>query len=147
MVWINKDATMLTPRLKTIILLSVLMMIIHGMEEIYQGFYETYAFFANVSRMFSTKEEALFIGFQVTWWAALILFFVLLVSESWRLRMVLLFGLVLLYENQHIYHAILERRYYPGLISALLILPLSVAFWWEIYSQYRVAGKKSRSEG
>lgn len=138
---------MLTHRLKTIIFLSVVMMIIHGMEEIYQGFYETYTFFANVSRLFSTKEEALFIGFQFTWWAALILFFVLLVSETWRFRMVLLFGLVLVYENQHLYHAVVERRYYPGLISALLILPLSVAFWWEIYSQYRVADKGSRPEG
>ncbi len=128
---------MITRRLKIIVFLSVILMILHGIEEIYQGFYETYALFETVGRMFSTKEEALFIGFQVTWWIVLILFFVLLLGEKWRFRVLLLYGLVLLYETQHVYSAIIKREYYPGVITALLILPLGVAFWREVYLNYR----------
>lgn len=138
---------MLTTRLKLIVFLSVITMIIHGIEEIYQGFYETYALFARVSAMFSTKAEALFIGFQITWWAALVLFSVLLFNETWRFRVVLLFGLLLLYENQHIYHAITERKYYPGLITALLMLPLSIAFWREVYVSYRTVRQSVSRDG
>jgi hypothetical protein len=135
---------MLTTRLKTIIFASVLLMIIHGMEEIHQGFFESYELFANVSRMFSSKGEALFIGFQITWWIMLLLFCVLLISEKWRFRVVLLFGLVLLYENQHIYQAVVEQKYYPGLISALFMIPLTIAFWREVYVSFRYA-KETKS--
>jgi hypothetical protein len=133
----------ITRRLKTIVLLSVIAMIMHGIEEIHQGFYATYTLFARVSHMFSTKSEALFMGYQVTWWVALALIFALVLSETWRFRILLVYGLVLVYENQHIYHAILERKYYPGVLSSLVILPLSIAFWWEVYLQYRAMNKKS----
>lgn len=128
---------MVTRRLKTITLLSALAMILHGVEEIYQHFYSHYTLFKTLSRLFASKEEALFVTFQITLWGVLLLFFALTLGEKWRFRLLMLFGFILLYENQHIFRAIVERQYYPGLITALIILPLSLAFWWEIYLHYR----------
>ena len=128
---------MVTRRLQTITLISALAMILHGVEEIYQHFYAHYTLFKTLSRLFASKEEALFVAFQITLWAVLLLFFALTLGEKWRFRILMVFGLTLLYENQHIFRAIIERQYYPGLITALIILPLSLAFWWEIYLHYR----------
>jgi hypothetical protein len=132
---------MVTRRLQTITLLSVVAMILHGVEEINQHFYHHYTLFTTLSRMFSSKEEALFVAFQITLWGVFLLFYALTLGEKWRFRVLLIFGVILLYENQHIIGAMVAREYYPGLITALIILPLSLAFWWEIYLHYRTLRK------
>ena len=137
---------MMTRRLKTITLLSAVAMILHGLEEIQQHFYHHYTLFITLSRMFDSKEEALFVAFQITLWGVLLLFYALTLGEKWRFRILMGFGVILLYENQHIFRALVAREYYPGLITALIILPLSLAFWWEIYVHYRNLKKARHSQ-
>lgn len=136
---------MVTKRLKRITFLSAMAMILHGVEEIHQHFYHHYTLFRTLSRMFDSKEEALFVAFQITLWGLLLLFYALTLSEKWRFRVMMIFGVILLYENQHIFRAMVQREYYPGLITALIILPLTLAFWWEIYLHYRNL-KKGRTQ-
>jgi hypothetical protein len=128
---------MVTQRFKTITFLSVIAMILHGVEEIHQNFFDHYTLFTTLSRMVDSKEEALFIAFQITFWGVLLLFFAMTLDEKWRFRVMIVYGLILLYENQHIIGAVLARTYYPGLVTAIIILPLSLAYWWEIYLHYR----------
>ena len=136
---------MLTLRLIHIIRLCVLLLILHGLEEIYGGFYEVYPFFTTVGHLFSSRAEAVFIGSQVTVWLLLILLYLMLLSEAWRFRIVLLFGAVILYENQHLYHVIIDRRYYPGAVTASVLLVLSVLFWHEVYTIVRNAYERRRA--
>lgn len=136
---------MVTQRLKTITFLSVTAMILHGVEEIVQNFFDHYTLFKTLSRTFDSKEEAFFVAFQITLWGILLLFYAVTLSEKWRFRVLMIFGLVLLYENQHIIEAILTRKYYPGLFTAVIILPLSLAFWREIYLHYRKVFKTQSS--
>jgi hypothetical protein len=137
---------MITRRFKTITFLSAAAMILHGVEEIYQHFYEHYTLFKTLSSMFDSKEEALFVSFQITLWGLLLLFYALTLGEKWRFRVLMIFGLILLYENQHLIEAVRTRSYYPGLITALIILPLSLAFWREIYLHYRDHPKPPAAE-
>lgn len=137
---------MITKRFKTITLLSVAVMILHGIEEIHQNFFEHYTLFKTLSRTFDSKEEALFIAFQITFWGVLLLFYAVTLSEKWRFRVLMIFGIILLYENQHIVEAVFTRTYYPGLITALIILPLSLFYWWEIYLHYKNHPKASTSD-
>lgn len=137
---------MITRRFKTVTLLSVAAMILHGIEEIHQNFFEHYTLFKTLSRMFDSKEEALFIAFQITFWGVLLLFYAMTLGEKWRFRVLMIFGFILLYENQHIIEAVFTRKYYPGLITALIILPLSLFFWWEIYLHFKNHPKERAPE-
>ena len=128
---------MITRRLRLLTIAGIVLMLLHGVEEWLSGFFRVDPAFEYVARLVSTKQEALFVSFQMTWWLLLILFGLLTFSAKWRLRGLGLFGAVMVFEWMHPAASLLEGKYYPGTVTAMLFVPLSVAFWMEFLWAYR----------
>ncbi|HEU0077755.1 MAG TPA: hypothetical protein VFQ76_08925, partial [Longimicrobiaceae bacterium] len=86
---------MITPRLRLLTIAGIVLMLLHGVEEWLSGFFRVDPAFEYVASLVSTKQEALFVSFQITWWLLLVLFALLTFSAKWRLRGLGLFGAVM----------------------------------------------------
>jgi len=120
-----------TTRLRQIVFVAICLFVLHGIEEWVTGFYAADPTFEWISRFTSSQPEAVFLGFQLSLWIWLVLFFVMLLGPQWRMRALLVFGIIMTAELEHLAFAVVGRSYYPGSVSSLLFLPLSVAFWIE----------------
>jgi hypothetical protein len=128
---------MITRRLRLLTLAGIVLMVLHGVEEWMSGFFSVDPSFEFVAGLVSSKEEALFLAFQATWWLLLILFGLLTFSAKWRLRGLGLFGAVMVFEWMHLIPSFRSRAYFPGAITSLLFVPLSIAFWMEFRRAHR----------
>lgn len=130
---------MITRRLRLLTVAGIVLMVLHGIEEWISGFFSIDPAFEMVAGLVRSKEEALFLAFQATWWLLLILFGLLTFSARWRLRGLGLFGAVMVFEWTHLASSLPSGMYFPGAISAALFVPLGVAFWVEYLRAYRCA--------
>ncbi|MEK7996791.1 MAG: HXXEE domain-containing protein [Planctomycetota bacterium] len=121
----------MTTRLRQVVFVAICLFVVHGMEEWVTGFYFADPTFAWISRFARSEPEAVFLGFQLSLWIWLILFFVMLLGPQWRMRALLVFGMIMTAELEHLAFALVRRSYYPGSVTSLLFLPLSVVFWIE----------------
>lgn len=87
---------MIPQKLKFLFLLSVPVFIVHGLEEYYTGFYNIEPIFKFFFHHFDVMSvpQATFLVFQIMLWLMLIVAGILLVNDTWRLRLMILPGLV-----------------------------------------------------
>src|SRR3990167_5994168 len=130
---------MMSQKLKILFYISIPLFVIHGLEEILNGFY-------NVD--WSTKlafgflygmpvPEATFWVFQIMLWLALIVFAFLITSEKWRLRLMFLPGIIFIVELHHPWSAITSLGYYPGVITSIPLVIIGFLFWKELLKNYK----------
>jgi len=122
---------MITNRLKYIFALSIPLFIVHGIEEFSTHFYDIDAHDQAVFGLLSglSVHGATFVTFQVMLWLLLIISFLLILNEQWRFRVMIIPGLIYIYELHHIYKAVGVGGYYPGLVTAL-VFPIVAYFFW-----------------
>src|SRR3989344_4072851 len=79
----GKTIIMISQKLKTIFYISIPVFIAHGLEEIFNGFYNVDWFFKLTFRFLETMSipQATFIVFQIMIWLAFIVFAFLIASE------------------------------------------------------------------
>jgi YHS domain-containing protein len=106
--------------------------VLHGTEEWWAGFYAVDPVFAWASRFSGSEAEAAFIGFQLTLWTLLALFVTMLMGPRWRIRALMVFGVIMVAELEHPVVSIVQGDYYPGTLTSLLFLPLAFVFWKEL---------------
>ena len=130
---------MISQKLKNIFYISIPFFIAHGMEEIFNGFYNVDSIakliFGFLNGM--SVSQATFIVFQFMLWLVLIVFAFLISSEKWRLRMMFLPGIIYIVELHHIWTAVKIWGYYPGLVTALPLVILGFLFWKELIKNYK----------
>ena len=139
---------MISRRLTTIFGLSIPLFILHGIEEYRAGFYRSDDLSQFVFGPVGLMEgyQAAFIVFQIMFWLLLIVSFLSLLSEWWRLRLMAVLGLVYVLELRHLWKAFASGSYYPGLITAILLYIAGVFFWKELTSAYSAGSlNKGRS--
>ena len=125
---------MISHKLKTIFLLSVVLWIIHGTEELTTGLYSVdshVAFVFGFTEKFTSVHTAFFV-FQIMLWLILIVSYLLILGPKWQLRLMFIPGIAMIYELHHLYKAIEVGGYYPGLITALFF-PIVGYFFWKEY--------------
>lgn len=119
-------------KLKSIFLLSIPLSIIHGIEEYITGFYATdnfsKLFFSYSNNMNSIQSS--FITFQVMIWLILIISAILITKPKWQLYIMLIPGLIYIFELHHLVKAIIVFSYYPGALTAFLF-PIIGFFYWQ----------------
>lgn len=125
---------MITKRIINIFLLSTLLFIAHGTEELIT---DLYAVDSHVQFMFGfvqnmTPVHAAFVVFQIMLWLILIVSYLFLRGPKWQLYLLVIPGLIFVYEIHHFYKAILAGGYYPGLITALLFPIIGYFYWKEL---------------
>ncbi len=130
---------MITKKLKTIFYISIPVFIAHGLEEIFNGFYNVDWSFKFVFGFLNTMSvpQATFIVFQIMIWLAFIVFAFLLASEKWRLRLMVLPGIIYVFELHHIWKALESWSYYPGVITAIAFPIIGFMYWKELLNNFK----------
>ena len=120
--------------LRNIFLLSIPIFILHGMEEYITGFTQVDPIFLWVFRplLDMSVNQATFLVFQIMLGVLLIVSALLILGEKWQRRMIIIPGLLYIFEFHHLYEAIIRKTYYPGLITALFF-PFVAFFFWKAY--------------
>ena len=116
---------MISKKLQTIYFLSIPVFVIHGLEEFITGFYSADPYFKSIGQ----DNQFSFLLFQIVWWSLLISGAVLIKIKKMPFILMLLFGFVFAFEFEHLYHAVLLKGYYPGLVSGFLLLYLGFLYW------------------
>ena len=129
---------MISRKLKTIFALSIPLFILHGIEEYQTGFYSNDELYQFVFRPFleMSWHQVMFATFQVMLWLLLLVSFAMVASERWRLRMMVVWGFVYIFELHHIWKAIVLGSYYPGLITAFMFPLVGYFFWKELIKSW-----------
>jgi hypothetical protein len=130
---------MISQKLKTIFIISIPVFIAHGLEEFFNNFYNvdwsTKLVFGFLSEM--SVPQATFLVFQIMLWLALIVFAFLIANEKWRLRLMLLPGIIFIVELHHPWSVIESLGYYPGVITSIPLLILGFLFWKELLNNFK----------
>lgn len=135
---------MISQRLKNIFFVSIPILFFHGLEEYFTGFYNTDSHARFVFSYLNTlpTQQAVFLLFQVMLWIALVIFAFLISSEKWRLRLMILPGLIYIYEFHHIWKAFQVGGYYPGIITGSVFPILAFLFWRELAHSLKKESEK-----
>ncbi len=130
---------MISDKLKRIFLISIPIFVAHGLEEYLTGLYKTDSHVKFMFRYFAslTPMQATFLMFQIMLWFLLIIGYLLILNDKWRLRLMVIPGIIFIYELHHIYKALGVGGYYPGLITALLFPIIGVYFWKELLRAFK----------
>ncbi len=138
----NLPHIMISTKLKIIFGLSIPLFILHGIEEYRTGFYSNNEMYQFVFRPFleMSWHQVMFATFQVMFWLLLVVSFLLVASEQWRFRMMMVWGAVYILELHHIWKAVVSWSYYPGLITAIPLVIVGFFFWQELCKGRRLLG-------
>jgi len=130
---------MISNRLKIIFALSIPIFIAHGLEEYFTGFFNADNIFRFVFSPFETMPvlQASFLLFQIMLWLLLIISLLLITSEKWQFRLMIIPGLIYIFELHHLWKALISWGYYPGLITALFFPIIAFLFWKELSRRYK----------
>lgn len=134
---------MISKRLKIIFLIAIPAFIIHGLEEIFTGFYNTDSqvdFWLGGLNSLPTAQ-ATFILLQIAIALMLMIGYLLLLGPKWQLRVMFIPALVFIYEFHHLYKAITVGGYYPGLATALVLYVIGFFFWTELLKNIALSKK------
>lgn len=125
---------MISQKLKKIFFISVPVFIAHGLEEYFNEFYNIDSIFKFFFHYFNTMSipQATFLLFQIMLWLVLIIFALLMTSEKWKLRLMVIIGLIYIFELHHIWKTLILGYYYPGVITAIAFPIISFLFWKEL---------------
>src|SRR3990167_4478229 len=129
---------MISKKFKTIFIISIPVFIAHGLEEFSNGFYNVDWSFKFVFGFLNTMSvpQATFLVFQIMLWLALIVFAFLIANDKWRLRLMLLPGIIFLVELNHPWSVITSWGYYPGAITSIPLVILGFLFWKELLKNF-----------
>ena len=130
---------MISRKLKTIFAISIPFFIAHGLEEYFTGFYNMDNISKFVFRPFETMTimQATFLLFQIMFWLLLIIYFLLITNEKWRLRLMIIPGLIYILELNHLWEALSLGGYYPGAITSIPLIILGFIFWKEFIRNWQ----------
>ena len=129
---------MISQKLKTIFYISIPVFVAHGLEEYFNGFYNVDSSFKFFFHYFETMTipQATFLLFQIMLWLAFIVFAFLITSEKWRLRLMILPGIIYFFELHHIWKTLESWSYYPGAITAIAFPIIGFLFWRELLKEF-----------
>jgi len=128
---------MISPKLKNILSLAILLFIVHGLEEYFTGFYHIDPSIQAVFGKLGFSLASTFLFFQIVLWLLLILGFLLVKKNIWPKTILVVVGLIMFYELYHIYKAIMVGGYYPGLYTALIFPVVEYFYWREFIRNYK----------
>lgn len=128
---------MASRKLKTIFLISLLLIYLHGFEEIIVGFSSSDSFIMYGSRYFGTTPEVFYWIFHIIYWLLLPILFILFHSKRVGLFLMTLFSIVFIFELHHILKAIVAGDYYPGAITAIFYPIIGFFFWKQLIKDWK----------
>lgn len=132
---------MISKRFKKIILLLIVVIYLHGLEEIVTGFYKNDWIMKYFSSFFQTIPQAQYYASHITWWLMIGPALLLALGGKWRLYALTLFGLFFIVELHHLIDALRILNYYPGVITNILFEILGIFYWKELLFTWKNYGR------
>ena len=80
--------------------------------------------------------QATFLLFQIMIWLLLVISFFLIQNKKWQLRLMVIPGLIYIFELHHIWKALFSWAYYPGAITATAFPVIAFLFWKELPKEF-----------
>ena len=129
----------MTKRLQTLFLISIPLVIAHGLEEYFTGFYNVDSIFHFMFRYFQNMSifQATFLLFQIMLWFLLVISYLVLIRGKWLLSLMTFLGLIYIFEIHHLIKSLVSWTYYPGAITALLFPVIGFLFWKELIHNWK----------
>ncbi len=72
------------------------------------------------------------------WWLMLIIALLVSIGKKGQIVLMTVLGFIYFYELNHLFHAILQGNYYPGLITSLPLPIIGFFFWKELIRNFRM---------
>ena len=121
---------MAEPLLRNLLVGAIPLFFLHGFEEGLTGIFELDSFF----RYFGSRA-----AYVLAAELAIIAAVLYLAAIEWGSRktnsiFLVSSGILFLFEAQHIYAALLKGGYYPGLITAVMIVLMGLYYWGHLFS-------------
>lgn len=124
---------MITVKLKEIYLVTIVLFLVHAVEEYFTHFPTVDPILTAVASKIPLNPNFLFILLQIIWTTFLVVVFFIAPSRGkFSLSLMVLVGLVLIFELEHLIRAIMSQSYYPGLATAILLAIVGFTFWNEL---------------
>ena len=130
---------MLSKKIQNLFLISSILFIAHGLEEYFTGFYKVDSLFYFVFKYFESMSvfQATFLVFQIMLWILLAISYALIFKKNWLLGLVALPAVACFIEVHHLVKAAIRWAYYPGSITALILLIVGYFYWKELFKLYK----------
>ncbi len=129
---------MISGKLKKITIISLIVIYLHGIEEIIMGFWKIDSVMTILANHFESIPKAVYYSTHIPFWLLLLPMFLLVLGGRWVLRMMMLFGVIFFIELHHIIGALLiTKSYYPGMLTAFLYPIIGFFYWRELISNMR----------
>lgn len=128
---------MISKKLKTLLLLSIVVVYLHFVEEVISGFYLNDWIMRYISSLFSNINQAQYFASHITWILMIGPAALLVLGGKWTLRVLTLFGFFFVFELHHLIDAIRTMNYYPGVITNIVFEVIGVFYWRELIQNWR----------
>lgn len=129
---------MISKKLKTILMVSIVVLYLHFIEEIISGFYQTDWIMKYISSLFHTIPQAQYYASHVTWILIIGPAALLALGGKWTLRVLTLYGVFFIFELHHLIDTIRTLNYYPGVITNIAFEIIGVFYWKELLKNWRI---------
>ena len=129
---------MLSKKLKLILLLTLVLIYLHGLEEFLSGFPFNDPWMVFFGNLFETKTQVFYWAFHIMWWILVPVGIILLMGGKKLIYILLmLFGVIYVTELHHVIKSISAGHYYPGMITGLMYPILGFFYWKELIKNWR----------
>ena len=126
---------MISKKIQNLFLIATVLFIAHGLEEYFTGFYKVDSLFHFAFKYYENMDisQATFLVFQIMLWVLLVISYLFIHKRQWTLSLLIIPVLVCLAEIHHLVKAAIRMAYYPGSITALILIIFGYFYWKECY--------------
>lgn len=120
-----------------ILLVSIFLHYIHGVECVKTKFYNVEPNFYFCTKYFKTIHEAVYYVFHGTFYIALLFAFFILLGGNWIFIPFGLYGTTFFSEFHHFVKAVLKRKYYSGAVTSFFMPIMGILYWIELLKLWK----------
>ncbi|MBA3724813.1 MAG: HXXEE domain-containing protein [Candidatus Levybacteria bacterium] len=128
---------MISKKLKTITHVALIVIYLHGLEEIITGFYHNDSTMAFLGNYFNASASQFYWVSHVIWWVSLPILFIAVLKIKKLFWLMVVFGSVFFIEIHHVVKALFSMTYYPGMITAIIYPFIGFFYWRELINNFK----------
>ncbi len=128
---------MISKKLKTLFLLSIVIVYLHFFEEVISGFYKNDWIMLYISSHFQNINQAQYYGSHIVWILMIGPAALLVLGGKWTQRVLALFGFFFIFELHHLIDAIRTLSYSPGARTNIAFEVIGFFYWKELLRNWR----------
>ncbi len=125
---------MLSKKFQLIVLFSLLLHWLHGVECTLTKYYEVGPVFMDY---FHTVKETAYLAFHIPFYIFLLLAFLLLQRGRWMFIPLALYGMIFFTEFHHFLRGVVQMNYYPGMITSFFFPFIGILYFKELIKLWK----------